>query len=211
MVVTDYEIPFLKNTYDFVSNYPNRLQMNVSDGMISFSIDHLNTLDELLFQSELSRRMGIKIGSNSFQNICRFIDEIKTDQLLYVSARQVILNNIGITFKNLFSDFNGRSFFSDLTGFTKMAFQTFWNKNGGTGQHHLKIIDSSGIIPTPLINTEDLGGGNGLAGGNSDNALSNYTIPITYENFKGKLRIQVRSTVDTDSPIFEGINIYLRR
>ena len=209
MVLRTYEIPYSKGTREFVIDYPNRLEMITSKNGIVVSIDHPNVADEILFREEVTKRIGIKSDSDTnFVNAARFIDEIKTDQLLYMSSRQVTKTNIGTTFVNLFTDFSGRPFFADFTGFTKLAFQTYWTKIG-TGSQHLRIVDDSGVIVTPLINTENLGGGTGLVTG--DNPLANFTIPAEYVNFKGKLRIQVRSTVAADDPVFEGINIYLRR
>lgn len=183
-------------------------EQNGSYVKITVTCDFANENDRNNFISGLEKRFSnVKINDTPEQ-ISKYIEQIRTDQLLYMSSRQVTKTNIGTTFTNLFTDFSGRPFFADFTGFSRLAFQTYWTKIG-TGSQHLRIIDDSGVITSDLINTESLGGGTGLVTG--DNALANYTIPAPYTNFKGKLRIQVRSTVAADDPIFEGMNIYLRR
>lgn len=175
---------------------------------ITVTCDFQTENDKTNFIAGLEKRLSnVKIGDVPEQ-ITKYIEQIRTDQLLYMSSRQVTKTNVGTTFVNLFTDFSGRPFFADFTGFTKLAFQTYWTKVG-SGSQHLRIVDDSGGITSDLINTENLGGGNGLVTG--DNPLANYTIPASYTNFKGKLRIQVRSTVAADDPVFEGMNIYLRR
>jgi hypothetical protein len=209
--MSEYDI-WLNNTkrlWDWISQQPNLIVLKQSMGdRIYCQFDH-TPQQEIAFKRQIARKLSqIDVGNNTFEDLVNQLEEIQTDQVLYMSSRQVTKTNIGTTFVNLFSDFSGRPFFADFTGFTKLAFQTYWTKVG-TGVQHLRIVDDSGVIVSDLINTENLGGGTGLTTG--DNPLVNYTIPAAYVRFKGKLRIQVRSTVAADDPIFEGMNIYLRR
>lgn len=208
MVIIEYKIISMVSPelINFLNSQPNLViwESNQS-GEIKCTYDH-DTVQQRNFKIALGK-INTKVNGTQ-ENINRFIEEFQTDQLLYMTDRQVIKTNIGATFVNLFTDFNGRPFFADFTGFTRIAFQTYWTKIG-TGAQHLRIIDDSGVITSDLINTENLGGGNGLV--TSDNPLPNFDIPAPYANFIGKLRIQVRSTVAADDPVFEGMNIYLRR
>lgn len=210
MVIKTYRIPrATPQIYNYLVNLSTRQTLETQAGTIIVSIDHPDSADEITFKQKIANEVTSSIEIDGIlENINRYLSEIQTDQLLYMSSRQVTKTNIGTTFVNLFTDFSGRPFFADLTGFTRLAFQTYWTKIG-TGNQHLRIVDDSGAITSDLINTETLGTGTGLVTG--DNSLANYSIPALYTNFKGKLRIQVRSTVAADDPVFEGINIYLRR
>lgn len=212
MVTTEYDIhpSALKALYDWISLQPNLLSIQYSGvgDRIYCVFDHTPE-QSATFKRQIARRVNqIDIGNNTFETLPNMLEELQSDQLLFTSDRQITKTNVGTSFVNLFTHSTGAPFFADFTGFTKMAFITLWTKVG-TGSQHLRIFDDSGTIPTDLINTETLGGGTGLVTG--DNSLSNYAIPAPYVNFKGKLRIQVRSTVAADDPVFEGIRIYLRR
>ena len=200
-----------KRLWDWISQQPNLVILKQLMGDRIYCQFNHTPQEEIVFKRQvLKRLLQIDIGNNTFQDLLPQLEELQTDALLWTFTKTITLTDIGTTFKNLFAEtgINGRPFFADFTGFTKLAFQTFWRKIG-TGAQHLKIIDDSGVITSDLINTETLGGGNGLTSG--DNALTNYAIPAPYVGFKGKLRIQVRSTVATDDPVCEGMNIYLRR
>lgn len=209
--MSEYDI-WINNTkrlYEWIAQQPNLILLKENMGdRIYCQFNHTPT-EEIQFKRQvLKRLLQVDTGNNTFQDLFPQLEELQTDQLLYMSSRQVTKTNIGSTFVNLFTDFSGRPFFADLTGFKSLAFQTYWTKIG-IGSQHLRIIDDSGVITSDLINTENLGGGTGLVTG--DNPLANYSIPVAYTNFKGKLRIQVRSTTAADDPVFEGMNIYLRR
>lgn len=208
--MTLYEFYFdtERKIYEWLLTQPNLVFVNNPSGhIIACEFNH-NAAQETAFKQEMASRFFQVVINETSENMTNKLKELATDQLLWTTSRQVTKTNIGSTFTNLFTDFSGRPFFADMTGFTKMAFQTFWTKIG-TGNQHIRIIDDSGTITSDLINTESLGGGSGLSTG--DNALANFTIPANYIDFRGKLRIQVRSTVAADDPVFEGINIYLRR
>jgi|SRR5215213_1631704 len=209
-MTTTYDIdldPYSK-LIEWIQVQPNLISIVKGGSKIVCEFNHTLT-EEIAFKAEIANRLfQIDVGNNIFEFTLPKLTSLQTDQLLYSNTRSITKTNISATFANLFTDFNGMPFFADFTGFTRLAFQIFWTKIG-TGAQHLKIIDDSGVIVTDLINTENLGGGTGLVTG--DNALANYTIPSPYVNFKGKLRIQARSTINTDDPVFVGIFIYLRR
>jgi len=140
----------------------------------------------------------------------------KTDQLFASVLRQMPFTNIGTTYKDLFPVlYDGFPIPLDTTGFKNMGVVVLWNKNNGTGKHDLRLINHAD--PTKvLVHTELLDGTNGgdpTTGGMKSGRTTNYNIPIPSDfiNFRGELRIQCKSTVASDDPIFDGLLIYLIR
>src|SRR6476619_1624366 len=125
-----------------------------------------------------------------------------TDAVLYTSEFTITKTDVNTTYVNLFTDFAGRPFVADTTGYNQVAIQTFWNKNAGVSNHDLRIVNHA---DTTQVLYEKLNLANG------ENLDANVTIPSLFLNFKGKLRIQVRAGNATDDPIFSAIRIYLRR
>ena len=151
--MSEYDI-WINNTgklWEWISQQPNLVLLkNPMNDRIYCRFNH-TPQEEIIFKRQILKRLlQIDTGNNTFQDLLSQLEELQTDQLLYMSSRQVTKTNIGSTFVNLFTDFSGRPFFADLTGFTKMAFQTYWTKIG-TGAQHLRIIDDSGVITSDLI------------------------------------------------------------
>jgi hypothetical protein len=131
--MSEYDI-WLNNTkrlWDWISQQPNLIVLKQSMGdRIYCQFDH-TPQQEIAFKRQIARKLSqIDVGNNTFEDLVNQLEEIQTDQVLYMSSRQVTKTNIGTTFVNLFSDFSGRPFFADFTGFTKLAFQTYWTKVG---------------------------------------------------------------------------------
>jgi hypothetical protein len=95
----------------------------------------------------------------------------------------------------------------DLKGFSKLGIVLFWNKNGGTGRHDILLVDKNTPTQRTLLSSEGLPSGlvNGV------NKSYDYPIPIEFENFRGEIYLVGKSTVGTDSPILDGIFLYLIR
>ena len=116
--------------------------------------------------------------------------------------------NLSTSWVNLIPVYNGRPFLTDFTGYTKYAIQVFWRKNGGTGRHDFRVI-KDGNESHILITSE--GFANGLLDEPSINELLNQDIPPEFENYRGRVRFQVKSSNGTDDPIHDATYLYLER
>jgi len=169
-------------------------QMNYS---IIVRFDHTNAQQDT-FRKALGDRLNLTGNPDDIMNL----DILVTDAVLYTSEFTITKTNVNITYVNLFTDFGGRPFLADLTGYNKLAVQIFWNKNAGVANHDLRIVDDA--VPTNVLYEK-------LNLANGENVDANSVIPAQFVNFKGKLRIQVKAGNATDDPIFSAIRIYLRR
>lgn len=137
------------------------------------------------------------------ESIFKNLEQIQTDQLLFVTESQQTKTNIGTTYVDIFpASINGNPIPIDTTGFTKIGIQLFWNKNAGTSNHDFRIVndaDDTKVLYEKLnissVITED------------------FTVSLNgnFTNFVGKLRIQAKAGNATDDPIFLGLRLYLRR
>lgn len=139
----------------------------------------------------------------------------KTDQLFASITRQMPFTNIGTAYKDVFPVlYDGFPIPIDTTGFKNMGIIMLWNKNSGTGRHDLRLINHADATKV-LIHTENLDTttGDPTTGGIKSGRTKNYniTIPPDFIDFRGELRIQAKSTVAADDPIFDGLLIYLIR
>lgn len=125
-----------------------------------------------------------------------------TDAVLYTSENTITKTDLGTSYVNLFTDFAGRPILVDTKAYKRLAIQIFWNKNGGSSNHDLRIVNHADIsqVLYELLNMS-----------NGQNLDANFTIPAQFINFRGQLRIQVKAGNATDDPIFVAIRLYLRR
>ena len=150
------------------------------------------------FRKALSDRLNVTGNPDDY-----IVNDILfTDAVLYTSEFTITKTDVGSTYVDLFTDFNGRPFVVDTTGYSKVAVQTLWNKNAGVGTHFIRIVNHANTAQVLYENTN-------LA--NGENFDGNVIIPSLFVNFKGKLRIQVKTSNATDDPIFSSIRVYLRR
>ncbi len=156
-----------------------------------------NAAQETAFKELLNDRMNL-----NNDNAMKYSKLLLSDTLLYVSEFTITKTNVNIAYVNLFTDFAGRPFLADTSGYSKIAVQILWNKNAGVSAHDLRIVNDA--VPTEIFYEK-------LNLTNGENVDSNFTIPAQFINFKGKLRIQVKAGNATDDPIFSSIRIYLRR
>jgi hypothetical protein len=140
----------------------------------------------------------------------------KGDQLFASILKQMTMTNIGTTYKDVFPVlFDGFPIPIDTSGYKNLGIVVLWNKNSGTGRHDFRLInnanDTQVLVNTELLDTQN--GGDPTTGGLKSGRTKNYNIdiPTAFENFRGELRIQAKSTVAADDPIFEGLLIYLIR
>jgi len=131
-----------------------------------------------------------------------FGDLLSNDAVLYTSEFTITKTNVNTTYVDLFTDFGGRPFLVNTTGYTRLAVQTLWNKNTGVSNHDLRIINHADVTKV-LYEKFNLT--------NGENVDASIGIPADFITFIGKLRIQVRAGNATDDPIFSAIRIYLRR
>jgi|SRR6187431_155591 len=158
--------------------------------------DHTNAQ-----QDTFRKALGDKLNLGNPDDIMNG-DILVTDAVLYISEFTITKTNVNTTYVDLFTDYAGRPFLVDTTGYTKLAIQIFWNKNAGSSSHDLRIVNDA--IPSNILYEK-------LNLINGENLDANFTIPTQFVNFKGKLRIQVKAGNATDDPIFSAIRIYLRR
>src|SRR5215212_7970544 len=178
--------------YNWIRSQPGFVGIDES---FSFVFDHADDIAESDFKTALSNMRGFKLdGINT--NIAKFIDEIKTDQLFFTTETAVTKTNVGTAYIDIFTDFGGRPFFIDTTGFTGMAVQILWTKIG-TGTQTLRIVEDS-------TNIQIIESGSLVTGSND---FSNVVIPQGALNFKGKWRLQCKSTVASDDPSFAGFRL----
>ncbi len=120
------------------------------------------------------------------------------------------LNNIGTSYTDIYPTlFEGVPLGIDMTGYTKVGIVLCWNKNGGTGRHDFRIIDNNPSDPKVLLSSELLP--NGIETGTKQHY--NIQIPSSFKNpeFVGRIKIQAKSDVGTDDPIFYAVWVYLIR
>src|SRR6185436_14448016 len=107
-----------------------------------------------------------------------------SDAVLYTSEFTITKTNVNTVYVDLFTDFNGRPFVVDTRGFTALAVQILWNKNGGVSNHDLRIVNHADISQ---VLYERLNLSNGI------NLDASFDIPAEFITFKGQLRIQVKA------------------
>lgn len=137
----------------------------------------------------------------------------RSDQLMISITRQVPFTNIGTSYVDVFSAFyNGFPNGLDTTGFSKLGVVILWNKNAGTGRHDMRLVNANNTTEV-FVSTE----GRTVANSGSDGLASGITkdygvdIPTSFKNWLGEVKIQAKSTVASDDPIFDAFILYLRR
>lgn len=137
----------------------------------------------------------------------------KTDQLFASITRQLTLTNIGTSYIDVFPSFyDGFPIPIDTTGFIKLGIVVLWNKSGGTGRHDMRLVNNANESEI-LVHTENMTVANSGSDGLKNGRTKNYgiNIPAEFTNFRGELKIQAKSSVATDDPVFDGLLIYLIR
>lgn len=137
----------------------------------------------------------------------------RSDQLIMSITRQQTFTNIGTSYVDVFAAlYSGFPHGLDTSGFTRFGVVILWNKNGGTGRHDMRLVEAS--APTNVIihtegRTVATVGVDGLTNGVTEDY--NIAIPQAYKNWVGRVKLQAKSTVANDDPIFDAFLLYLRR
>lgn len=205
--MVEYEIYLnnAKRVYNWILTQPNLISIHpFSNDKIYCEFTH-NAAEQTKFKEDIMERLfEVDIGNNTFEFLFNQLRQIKTDQLFFATESPVTKTNIGTTYVNIYTDFGGRPFFIDTTGFNTMAIQILWSRGAApAGVHNMRIINDADS--TQIVESGSLG-----LTANSDD-FPNVSIPPAFKNFKGKWRLQGKSTVATDDPIFSGFRLYLRR
>lgn len=210
MVQYDIEILNIDTLVEWLKQQPGLLSDPITSVWGSKKIvcefEH-DSKESIEFKKEIANRLLTIDNTSLVDSLMKYIKEIQTDQLFASILRQIPITNIGTSYADVFPAFyNGFPIPIDTTGYTKLGVVLLWNKNGGTGRHDARLIDHNGNNDV-LISTELMP--SGLPSGTT----KNYDIPIPeeFENFRGELRIQAKSSVGTDDPVFDGLLIYLIR
>src|SRR5688500_8690421 len=210
MVEYDFYVNFGKKIYEWIAQQPNIIRLLPYNGdKIVCEFNH-NSQQQKKFKEDLMETLfSIDVGNNTIELLLPQLRQIKTDQSFYKVEfppnAGITKTDIGTTYTNIFPDFNGRPFFIDTTGFKSMAIQILWNKGvGSTGTHNMRIVDDAD-------NTQVIASGSLGTTANSSDDFPSVSIPEAYMNFQGKWRLQAKSTVANDDPIFYSVRLYLRR
>lgn len=109
--------------------------------------------------------------------------------------------NVGTTYVDLLPTIGGEGNGCDVDGNGRNDFRLYvsWNKNAGSGTHSLQVISqtTSDVLATAA---SLLSGRNSVIG----------TIPTFFSNQLRSVKLQVKSTVSTDDPIFYGAQLYYK-
>lgn len=132
----------------------------------------------------------------------------RTDQLFLTWQIQMTLTNHGTVYKDIYPAlFDGLPLGLDTSGFTELGIVVAWNKNiGATGRHDLRIVNAANETQV-LVHSEQIP--DGMVTGTR--RYYNIAIPTEFKNFRGEVKLQGKSDVGTDDPIFYGLWVYLMR
>lgn|SRR5574339_836484 len=202
--MVEYDI-YLDNTdklIEWIKQQPNFLDLRSGSGKIYCRFNHLTEQEQIDFKQEIANRLfQIDIGNNTFEYTLPKLQAIQTDALIYVTELSQTVTNIGTSFVDLYNDYGGRNFFVDLTGYKKIRYHINMNENGSTGTLNFRIVDNANQTNVLL----DIVVTNGQNSGN-------IIIPDPlFKNFRGRVRIQVKSTVATDDPRYDRIMLHALR
>ena len=109
--------------------------------------------------------------------------------------------NIGTSYVDLFSSSSseGNGCDVDATGKNNFRFYCSWSKNFGAGTHSIQVKDQS--TSDILATISDLSSGKNVTTG---------SIPSYFADNVRSVKLQAKSTVSTDDPIFRGAHIWFK-
>lgn len=109
--------------------------------------------------------------------------------------------NLGTTYVDIFaaSGTEGNGCDVDGTGATGYRLYVSWNKNFGSGTHSVQVISQSTSDVLATISNA-VGGRNTITG----------TLSAYFQDQLRSVKIQAKSTVSTDDPIFYGAQLYYK-
>lgn len=130
------------------------------------------------------------------------------DHIFIAFDTSITKTNLSTSWVNLIPLYGGRPFLIDTAGYSKFAIQVFWRKAGGSGRHDLRIVNHNNESDVFLTSE---GFPNGMLDEPNINELLNQDIPSEFIDYRGKLRIQVKSDTALNNPVFDGLYLYLIR
>jgi hypothetical protein len=203
MVEYDLKISYSVSLWEWVSIQPNLINLYPYDGKRLYcEFNHATEAEQTTFKEQLVERLfEIDLGGGVFESLLNQISLIKTDLPIFNTELSITKTNIGSAYVDLFPNYGGRSFFADTTGFKKIMYQIYLNLNGSNGIQSLRVVDHADDTRVLMEVTV----------ANGQNQDTGVTIPDNFKKFRGRLRIQVKSTTPNDDPIYDGVRLLLRR
>ena len=207
MVKYDIAIANKNTLFNWISSQPDQLSQPIyTSEKILCEFNH-DAQQEKQFKIELAKQILQFNNGITKQSLLDYIQQLLGDHLFCSIIRSLTLTNIGTSYVDVFPAlYNGFPIPVDTTGFKKLGVIILWNKNSGTGRHDVRLINNGGANEV-FVSTEGMPSGipSGLT------KSYNIAIPQEFHNFRGELRIQAKSDVATDDPVFDGLLIYLIR
>ena len=200
MVETQYEIQggLSQHAQDDITSQPNFMGMQTFNSGFPTMYTIL-TFDHTPSQSTAFKKLLLsKLGL--YNDALSKYTNFNGASTIYTTDTPVTLTNIGTTFKNVYTRSDGMSFGADTDVYDVVRIIVHWTKNG-TGTQSLQIVDKN----TPSNVLASLGN---LVSGVNVGSIVN--IPDALKETQKLYLVQVKSTVATDSPVFEGIRVYMR-
>ncbi len=197
MVQIDYTIKQVlpNDLISEIASQPNLLNVITNQKQAVFSFDH-TPQQSIDFKKWLNTMLGL------YGDALSKYTTFNGATTIWSTTTPVVLTNIGTTFKNLFNRGGGLPFGIDTDVYENIRLQVHWTRAAGdTGVHTLQIVDSN--APTNVLaSLPNLTTGSNLG--------AKVAIPDIFLNTKNLYLIQVKSTVATDDPVFEGLNLYIQ-
>ena len=109
--------------------------------------------------------------------------------------------NLGTTYVDVLSSFGNEGQGCDVDGTGRVGFRFYvsWNKNAGSGAHAIQLVSQT--TADVLASITDLVNGRNIITG---------TLPAFFQDNVRPVKLQAKSTVSTDDPIFYGARIYYK-
>lgn len=109
--------------------------------------------------------------------------------------------NLGTTYVDLLAASGTEGNGSDVDGMGRVGYRFYvsWNKNFGSGIHSVRLISQT--TADVLAEITDVASGRNVVTG---------TLPAHYQDNLRSVKLQAKSTVSTDDPIFYGARIYYK-
>lgn len=109
--------------------------------------------------------------------------------------------NLGTTYVDLLAASGTEGNGCDVDGMGRVGYRFYvsWNKNFGSGTHSVRLISQT--TADVLAEISDVASGRNVVTG---------TLPAHYQDNLRSVKLQAKSTVSTDDPIFYGARIYYK-
>jgi hypothetical protein len=197
MANTDYRInqPLPDPLKQEISAQPGLIAVESNSMSSLYTFDH-SPQQATDFKKWLNRKLGLYDDALSkYTNFTGMATAYTTDY-------PVTLTNIGTTFKNVYNRSDGMSFGIDTDIYEEVRLVVHWTMGGSdTGVHSLRVVDKA--APSTVLASFST-----LVSGSNQGAI--VPIPVTLLGTQKLYLVQVKSTVATDDPVFEGARVYLR-